>query len=106
MILSVGLSMFAFSTILGWYWYGETGFTYIAGANKGTIGLYKIVWLVVVVVGAYGGGGAFLKNIWDMSDTMNGLMAAPNLVALLWLSGKLRELVKDFDAKRKSGELL
>ena len=106
MVLSVGLSMFAFSTILGWYWYGETGFTYIAGANKGTIGFYKLVWLVVIVVGAYGGGGAFLKNIWDMSDTMNGLMAIPNLVALLWLSGKLRELVKDFDAKRKSGELI
>ncbi len=106
MILSTGLSMFAFSTILGWYWYGETGFTYIAGANKGTIGLYKLLWLVVIVLGASGGGGAFLKNIWDMSDTMNGLMAAPNLVALLLLSGKLRELVKDFDAKRKSGELL
>jgi AGCS family alanine or glycine:cation symporter len=103
MILSVGLAMFAFSTVLGWYWYGETGAVYIFGTK--VIPVYKILWVVVIVVGAWGGGGAFLSNIWNMSDTMNGLMAAPNLVALLWLSGKLRELVNDFDAKRKSGEL-
>jgi len=103
MILSTGLAMFAFSTVLGWYWYGETGAVYIFGTK--VIPVYKILWVVVLVIGAYGGGGAFLSNIWNMSDTMNGLMAAPNLVALLWLSGKLRELVHDFDAKRKSGEL-
>ncbi|HPI98605.1 MAG TPA: alanine:cation symporter family protein, partial [Synergistales bacterium] len=87
----------------GWYWYGETGAVYIFGTK--IIPVYKILWVVVLVIGAYGGGGKFLSNIWDMSDTMNGLMAAPNLVALLWLSGKLRELVKDFDSKRKSGVL-
>ncbi|MBN1333675.1 MAG: sodium:alanine symporter family protein [Synergistales bacterium] len=103
MILSTGLAMFAFSTVLGWYWYGETGAVYIFGTK--VIPVYKILWVVVLVIGAYGGGGKFLSNIWDMSDTMNGLMAAPNLVALLWLSGKLRELVKDFDGKRKSGVL-
>ncbi len=103
MILSVGLAMFAFSTILGWYWYGETGAVYIFGTK--VIPVYKILWVIVIVIGAWGGGGAFLSNIWNMSDTMNGLMAAPNLIALLWLSGKLRELVKDFDDKRKSGEL-
>lgn len=103
MILSTGLAMFAFSTVLGWYWYGETGAVYIFGTK--IIPVYKILWVVVLVIGAYGGGGKFLSNIWDMSDTMNGLMAAPNLVALLWLSGKLRELVKDFDSKRKSGVL-
>ncbi|MPN20485.1 hypothetical protein SDC9_167864 [bioreactor metagenome] len=60
---------------------------------------------MVIVVGAAGGGGKFLGNIWNLSDTMNGLMAAPNLVALLLLSKELRRLVKDFDAKRKSGEI-
>jgi AGCS family alanine or glycine:cation symporter len=94
-ILSVGLSMFAFSTILGWYWYGETGATYILGTK--VIPVYKILWVLVIVIGAYGGGGRFLSAIWDMSDTMNGLMAAPNLVALLWVSSELRKLVKDFD---------
>ena len=103
MILSIGLALFAFSTVLGWYWYGETGAVYIFGTK--VIPVYKVLWIVVIFMGAWGGGGKFLANLWDMSDTMNGLMAAPNLVALLWLSGKLRELVKDFDAKRKSGEL-
>lgn len=102
-ILSVGLSMFAFSTILGWYWYGETGATYILGTR--VIPVYKILWVLVIVVGAYGGGGRFLSGIWDMSDTMNGLMAAPNLVALLWVSSELRKLVKDFDQKRRDGLL-
>lgn len=102
-VLSVGLSMFAFSTILGWYWYGETGATYILGTK--IIPVYKILWVLVIIVGAYGGGGRFLSVIWDMSDTMNGLMAAPNLVALLWVSNELRKLVKDFDKKRRDGLL-
>jgi len=101
MVLSAGLAMFAFSTILGWYWYGETGATYIFGLKITPI--YKALWILVVVVGAWGGGGEFLSNIWNLSDTMNGLMAAPNLIALLWLSNEMRKLVKDFDAKRKQG---
>jgi len=103
MVLAIGLAMFAFSTILGWYWYGDTSARYIFGRKVAPV--YKGLWILVVVVGAAGGGGQFLGNIWNLSDTMNGLMAAPNLIALLWLSGKMRELVKDFDAKRKSGEL-
>ncbi len=102
-ILSLGLAMFAFSTILGWYWYGETGATYIFG-NR-VIPFYKAIWIVVILIGAYGGGGKFLANIWDMADTMNGLMAIPNLIALLWVSNELRRLVKDFDEKRRKGLL-
>ncbi len=102
-ILSLGLAMFAFSTILGWYWYGETGAVYIFGLKITPV--YKFLWIAVCLVGAIGGGGQFLTNLWDLSDTMNGLMAAPNLIALLWVSNEMRKMVKDFDAKRKSGEL-
>ncbi len=102
-VLSLGLAMFAFSTILGWYWYGETGATYIFG-NR-IIPFYKVIWLIVILIGAYGGGGKFLSTIWDMADTMNGLMAIPNLIALLWVSKELRHLVKDFDEKRRKGLL-
>lgn len=101
-IVSVGLSLFAFSTILGWYWYGETGAVYIFG--DGIIPIYKALWIVAIVLGAWG-GSQFLRDIWDMADTMNGLMAIPNLIALLLLSGKLRELVKDFDEKRRGGKV-
>ena len=108
MILSVGLGLFAFSTILGWYWYSETCGTYIFGTW--IIPVLKVVWVAVIVLGAAGGvflgdKANFLSNLWDMSDTLNGLMAAPNLVALLLLSGELRKLVKDFDEKRKNGTL-
>jgi AGCS family alanine or glycine:cation symporter len=103
MILSLGLAMFAFSTILGWYWYGETGATYIFGLRVTPV--YKVLWIAVVVIGAWGGGGKFLANIWNLSDTMNGLMAAPNLVALLWLSNEMRKIVKDFDQKRAQGKV-
>ena len=108
MILSVGLALFAFSTILGWYWYGETCATYIFGVR--VIPVMKFLWIVVILLGASGGvllGDAmgFLTHLWDLSDTLNGLMAAPNLVALLLLSGEVRRLVKDFDDKRRSGSL-
>jgi len=105
MILSIGLALFSFSTILGWYWYGETSITYILGHGKPVILGFKVLWIVVLLIGASGGGGKFLTNIWDMSDTMNGLMAIPNLIALLWLSGTVRNLVKDFDEKRRKGVL-
>ncbi|MCF7936480.1 MAG: sodium:alanine symporter family protein [Synergistales bacterium] len=103
MILSIGLAMFAFSTILGWYWYGDTSARYIFGPKVKHV--YRALWIIVIFVGAAGGGGEFLGNIWNLSDTMNGLMAAPNLVALLWMSKKLLELRRDFDSKLKSGEL-
>ncbi len=102
MILSIGLSLFAFSTVLGWYWYGETGATYIFGDK--IIPIYKVLWIILIVVGAWG-GAAILKDLWDLSDTLNGLMIVPNLVALLWMSGTIRKIVKDFDEKRRRGEL-
>ena len=107
-ILSVGLALFAFSTILGWYWYSETCGTYLLGTK--VIPILKVLWIAVLFVGATGGvllGNAmqFLEHLWDMSDTLNGLMAVPNLVALLILSGEVRRLVSDFDKKRRSGEI-
>jgi len=108
MILSVGLALFAFSTILGWYWYGETAAVYIFGLR--IIPVMKLLWIVFIILGASGGdilgnGAQFLSHIWDLADTLNGLMAIPNLIALLLLSGELRRLVTDFDEQRRSGKL-
>ncbi len=108
-ILSIGLALFAFTTILGWYWYAETAATYLFGVWFKPI--MKLSWIVLILIGAAGGqllgtdAGKFLSHLWDLSDTLNGLMAVPNLLGLLLLSGVLRKIVKDFDAKRKSGEL-
>lgn len=104
MILSIALSLFALSTILGWYWYAETALVYLCRGQGYLIKPFKVFWMILIVLGAWGGGEA-LANLWDLSDTLNGMMAIPNLVGLLLLTKELRALVKDFDAKRKSGEI-
>ncbi len=108
-ILSIGLSLFAFTTILGWYWYAETASTYLMGVWFKPV--MKLIWIVLIIIGAAGGQilgtGAkdFLGALWDMADTLNGLMAIPNLIGLLLLSKVLRGIVVDFDEKRKKGDL-
>ena len=108
-VLSIGLLLFAFTTILGWYWYAETAATYLVGVWFKPV--MKLLWIAMIVIGAAGAqfvgseGSHFLANIWDISDTLNGLMALPNLIGLLLLSFTLRGLVKDYDAKKRSGEL-
>ena len=108
-VLSFGLLCFAFSTILGWYWYAETAATYLLGVWFKPF--MKVIWIVLILFGAAGAqfvgaqGNEFLNSLWDISDTLNGLMALPNLVGLLLLSFTLRGLVKDYDAKRRRGEL-
>lgn len=103
MILSVGLSLFALSTILGWYWYSETALVYLCKSHRVILPL-KVWWVVLIVLGGWG-GAEVLNNLWSLSDTLNGLMAIPNLIGLLLLTKELKRLVKDFDYKLKSGEL-
>ena len=106
-ILSIGLLLFAFTTILGWYWYAETAVTYLFGVWVKP--LMKVWWVILILFGAAGGqflgaaGNDFLNNLWDISDTLNGLMALPNLVGLLLLTMTLKKLVKDYDKKIKAG---
>ncbi|KHE69946.1 sodium:alanine symporter family protein, partial [Halobacillus sp. BBL2006] len=80
-IVTIGLIFFAFSTIVGWSYYGEKCFGYLTG-QKG-LGIYKIVFVLFVLVGAV----AKLDTVWKFADVMNGLMAFPNLIGLLLLSG-------------------
>ena len=102
-VLSVGLLLFAFTTILGWYWYAETAVTYLFGVWCKPV--MKVLWIAMIVIGAAGAqligaeGNQFLNNIWDISDTLNGLMALPNLIGLLILSVTLKRIVTDYDDK-------
>ena len=79
-ILIIGLITFAFSTILGWYYYGERCAVYLFGEK--IIFPYKILWIAGVFLGSI----AELNILWNMADLMNGLMAIPNIVAVLLLS--------------------
>ena len=82
-VIQISLLFFALSTILGWSYYGEQCWSYLFKGNKAVLVLFKIVFIAVCVVGATGNG----TLVWDISDTLNGMMAIPNLVALLALSG-------------------
>jgi AGCS family alanine or glycine:cation symporter len=80
-VLTVGLLTFVYSTILGWSYYGERALEYLAG--KSAILPYRLAWVAAVFAGSI----VPVPFVWDMADAMNALMAIPNLVALLLLSG-------------------
>ena len=93
-IVSIGILLFAFSTILGWAYYGERCAEYLFGPKVNMI--YRILWIPFVVIGSIGG----LNFLWDLSDTLNGLMAIPNLIGVLGCSGVIIKLTKEFFAKQ------
>jgi AGCS family alanine or glycine:cation symporter len=97
-IVTSGLVLFAFSTLIGWSYYGETGIVYLLGARAALP--YRILWLVFIYLGAIGS----LHLIWDIADTLNGLMAIPNLISVLISIPVLRKLHKEFfDRRRATG---
>ena len=89
-VVTVGLVIFAFTTILGWSFYGERCTTYLFGETA--VLPFRLAWVAVVVIGAVAGDRGV---IWSVADTLNGLMALPNLVALLLLSGTVFRLSKE-----------
>ena len=95
-IVTVGLLFFAFTTILGWCYYGERCFLYLVGIRG--IKLYRFVFIVLV------GAGSFLTLdlIWILADIVNGLMAFPNLVALIGLRKEIISETKDYFERLKA----
>ena len=94
-IIELSLLFFALSTILSWAYYGENCWGYLTKNNKTFILVYKIIFALVCIVGAMGSG----TLMWDIADTLNGLMAIPNLFALLMLSGVVAKVTKDYFSK-------
>ncbi len=89
-ILAVGLVTFAFSTILGWAYYGERAFEYLFG--KKPMILFRIVYSVVIFVGSVSAN----QLVWDIADTFNAFMAIPNLICLLLLNGVIVSETKKY----------
>lgn len=101
-LVTIGIVLFAFSTILGWEYHGEKAFEYIFNTHKFNM-VYRIVFSLVVFVGAT----TALDVVWNFSDIANALMAIPNLICLLALSGVIAKEVERFQpevdkAKRKN----
>ena len=98
LIIAVGIGCFAFSTVLGWSLYGIRCFEYIFG-TKASMG-YKWVFVFVILLGAT----LTLEAVWGIADTLNGLMAIPNLIAIFALSPVVIKLTKDFFGDKKNLE--
>ena len=102
-ILTISLTLFAFTTIIGWNYYGERCWEYLFGTK--TIKLYRIGYIAILASAAF----LKLEAIWSLADIVNGLMAIPNLIALLGLSGVITAETKKYfnhlairDAKLKA----
>lgn len=92
--IAIAVTLFAFSTVLGWSYYGTKAWEYLFG-TKSTI-VYKVVFIVMIVL------GSTLKAdlAIDLSDTFNGLMAIPNLIGVVTLSGTVMAITKNYKARR------
>ncbi len=90
LVVTGGLILFAYSTLIGWSYYGETGIVYLLGAKAAMP--YRCAWLGFVYLGATGS----LHLVWDIADTLNGLMAIPNLIGLLASIPLLLRLQREF----------
>ncbi len=92
-LLTFGIVTFAFSTILGWSYYGERAVEYLSG--KRYLIIYRLLYVAVIFIGAV----VQLTVVWNLADLLNGLMAIPNLISLLALAGVIVAETKKYNSK-------
>ena len=92
MFIAIAILCFALSTILGWSYYGQQSLGYLTKNNNTVLRVYQVVFVALTIVGAIGG----LALVWDIADTLNGLMAIPNLIALILLSKVVVDLTRKY----------
>ncbi|MGY6216420.1 alanine/glycine:cation symporter family protein [Methylolobus aquaticus] len=90
LIVTLGISLFGYSTLIGWNYYGEKAIEYLVGPRG--IKPYRVVFVSMIMVGAM----TKLELVWSFSDLMNGMMAVPNLIGLLLLSGVIRSETREY----------
>lgn len=90
-LVTIGIALFAFSTILGWEYHGEKAWEYLFKTHK-----YNMIYRIFFSLIAYVGATTALEVVWNFSDIANALMAIPNLICLLALSGEIAKDVKEF----------
>lgn len=93
-LVAIAVMLFAFSTLLGWSYYGTKTVEYLGGTIATTV--YKIFYIVFIIVGST----VKLTLAWEISDTLNGLMAVPNLIGVLLLSGTTVSIIKNYYARK------
>ena len=95
--LMICLVFFAFTTILGWDYYGERCLEYLSGRNRTAVKIYRWLYILAVLIGPY----LTVSLVWNIADVFNGLMAFPNLIALIALSGVVAKETKKYFNKNK-----
>lgn len=98
-VVTVGLIFFAFTTILGWCYYGERCFVYLRGGRTRGIKFYRVLFIALIALAPF----IQLNTIWTLADIVNGLMAFPNLVALVALRHVVIEETKHYFERLKQG---
>lgn len=101
-VVTVGLVFFAFTTILGWCYYGERCFVYLTNGRTKGIKFYRILFVALIASAPF----LELKTIWTIADIVNGLMAFPNLIALIALRKVIIEETKSYFFRLKKGEII
>lgn len=96
-IVTATVTLFAFSTMISWSYYGEQGVTFIAGSKW--IPVYRWIFIGFIFVGAI----AQLNIVLNLSDAVYGLLALPNIMACYMLFPKVKEMLNEYEAKRKNG---
>ena len=100
-VVTIGIVLFAFSTILGWEYYGEKSLEYLFRSSKANM-VYRLIFSLITFLGAT----TTIEIVWNFSDTMNGMMAIPNLICLLVLSGVVARECNDFQKNKLKPERL
>lgn len=96
-LVSISITFFAFSTLIGWSYFGERAIEYLLGLKA--VIPYKIIFVIVIVVGSV----SSLELVWNISDTLNGCMAIPNLIAITLMSGEVIQMTKDYLSRTYKG---
>lgn len=99
-IIMICLSFFAFTTILGWNYYSECCLAYLTGSNKKASGVFRWLYVAAVFIGPY----LTIEAVWSLSGVFNGLMAFPNVIALIALSGVVTSETKNYLMRLKEGK--
>lgn len=97
-LIAICLIFFAFTTIIGWYYFGESNVTYLF-ENKMSVSIYRILVLGCIVIGTLGK----VDLVWSLSDLFNGIMVIPNLIGIILLRKEVKKLLYDYDHRRQDG---
>ena len=101
LMVMISLVLFGFTTILGWDYYSERCLEYLTNGRMGPVYVYRWLYILAVFIGPY----MTISAVWGIADIFNGLMAVPNMIALLALSGVVAAETKSYFKRLKSGEI-